>query len=81
MTLQDATGRIIPVAQRVFGASGVVASSRIRDLPGWESIKHLNFIMAMEEVLDCELEPEDLERIATIEDAARAAVRAIDSRA
>lgn len=70
--------RLIRVAQAVFGsgADTLGPDDPIRNIRGWESIRHLNFIMALEDALACALDPDDIEHMQTVAQAASAAGRA-----
>jgi acyl carrier protein len=37
----------------------------------WDSVQHLNFVLALEEALAIQLEPEDIEQIRSVGDAIR----------
>ncbi|RMH56635.1 MAG: acyl carrier protein [Candidatus Hydrogenedentota bacterium] len=43
-------------------------STEIRNLPGWDSFKHLTYLMAIEERFDIEIGPEEFREIGTFSD-------------
>jgi acyl carrier protein len=60
------------VAAEVFSTNvdGINAISSPRTIDNWDSIQHLNFVMALESRFNVQFSPEEMERIRSIGDAA-----------
>ncbi|NUQ35063.1 MAG: acyl carrier protein [Planctomycetaceae bacterium] len=64
--------RLQQVIGKVFEVDSATVSARtvIRQLPGWDSLKHLKLIMAVETEFSRELTPEQIESLKTVGDIA-----------
>lgn len=47
----------------------VTAATSPANVEGWDSVQQLNFVLALEEALRVQLEPEEVERIRSVGDA------------
>lgn len=70
---QDLRGKVIGAAAASFKAepSELSPHSTPADLPGWDSLAHLQFVVALEEAFKIRLAPTDIVRIESIGDAER----------
>ena len=70
---QDLRGKVLCAAAAAFKADASELSmySTPQDLAGWDSLAHLQFIVALEEAFRIRLEPADIVRISSIADAER----------
>lgn len=76
MTNDEVVERLRPVTANLFGAPmDLGGDTKLRSLPGWESIRHLHFILAIEDTFGVELDPADIESLDTLNDAAAAVVK------
>jgi acyl carrier protein len=75
-----------PVAQQVRQIAAdvfnlpleqVTEQTSPQTLADWDSIQHLNFVLAIEAQLGLQLDPEEIEQIRTIGDAVRVAEKRI----
>lgn len=56
-TMED---KILKIMNEVFETSGLDTSCSQSNYPSWDSLHHLNLIMALEEEFDVEFEPEEI---------------------
>ena len=56
------------VASDIFGvpADKITAESSPETIENWDSMQHLNLVLAIEEKFSVQLEPEDIEQMTTI---------------
>jgi acyl carrier protein len=56
------------IASDIFGvpADKITAESSPETIENWESMQHLNLVLAIEEKFGVQLEPEDIERMKNI---------------
>jgi acyl carrier protein len=56
------------IASDIFGvpADRITAESSPETIENWESMQHLNLVLAIEEKFGVQLEPEDIERMKSI---------------
>jgi acyl carrier protein len=56
------------IASDIFGVSAdeITAESSPETIENWESMQHLNLVLAIEEKFGVQLEPEDIERMKNI---------------
>lgn len=64
--------RVRGIALDVFQCPArlITAGSSPEDIDTWNSTRHLNFILALEETFQLQLSPEEIERIRTVGQAA-----------
>jgi acyl carrier protein len=69
----DALAEIRQIAADVLGVpvDSVTAASSPETLEGWDSLKHINIMMAIEQAFAVEILPEEMAEIRTIADAVR----------
>lgn len=72
-TGQGLRAKVIGAAAASFktDASEITSYSRPQEIAGWDSLAHLQFIVALEEAFSIRLEPADIVRISSIADAER----------
>jgi acyl carrier protein len=60
--------RVIGIASDVFGLApaAINANSSPENVESWDSTQHLNFILALEEIFELQLSPEETEKIRNI---------------
>ena len=60
--------RVIGIASDVFGLAPreISASSAPETVESWDSARHLNFVLAIEETFQLQLSPEETDRIRNI---------------
>ena len=60
--------RVQSVASDIFGipADRITAESSPETIENWDSIQHLNLVLAIEEKFGVQLEPEDIEQMKNI---------------
>jgi len=60
--------RILTTAAEIFHCpeQAVAQASALEDLPGWESIAHLNFILALEQEFGCTFTDLEVERLTSV---------------
>jgi acyl carrier protein len=65
--------QIRTIASDLFGvpAEKISAASSPETLENWDSIQHLNLVLALEERFGLQLSPEEIEQLKTVGDAAR----------
>jgi acyl carrier protein len=65
--------QIRQIAADIFGEpiGKVQIQSSTQTLQNWDSLAHLNLILALEESFQCEISPEEAEKISTVGDAVR----------
>jgi acyl carrier protein len=65
--------RVKSIASDVFAvpAEAISCESSPETIDGWDSPKHLSFVLALEETFQFQLSPEETERIRTIGDAVK----------
>ena len=70
---QNVFERVREIASDMFGvpADAISVVSSPENIARWDSVQHLNFILALEETFGLQLSPEETERIRTIGDAAK----------
>jgi acyl carrier protein len=56
------------IAADVFNLplNAVTAQTSPQSVEGWDSVQHLNFVLALEEAMAIGLEPEDIEQIRSV---------------
>ena len=56
------------IASDIFGipADGITAESSPETIENWDSMQHLNLVLAIEEKFGVQLDPEDVEQMKTI---------------
>lgn len=61
------------IASDLFGlpANRITAESSPDTIESWDSIQHLNFVLALEEKFGLQLSPEEMEQIKSVGEAAR----------
>jgi len=67
--LADSTfERVRSVASDIFGipADQITAASSPETIENWDSMQHLNLVLAIEEKFGVQLEPEDIEQMKNI---------------
>jgi acyl carrier protein len=69
----DIMSQIREIAGDIFGVDQVVITekSSTESLPGWDSLQHINFILALEDKFKVSFSPEEIEAVRSIRDAAR----------
>jgi len=64
-----------PLLERIRGiaadvlevpASGVTVESSPESIASWDSVRHLNLVLALEEEFDIQLDPEEIDRMHSI---------------
>jgi acyl carrier protein len=75
--------RIRHLAAELFNlpAENISSTSSSADIKAWDSLQHLNLILAIEQEFQIQLEPEDAERMKTIHDVAKQVEYKLASRA
>ncbi len=70
MSQSEFSSRIKEVLGSVFGPvnSDLPPESLIRELEGWDSLKHLSFVLALEEEFEIEMLPEEIEGLSSLRD-------------
>jgi acyl carrier protein len=65
--------QIRTIASDLFGvpAENITAVSSPETLENWDSIQHLNLVLAVEERFGLQLSPEEIEQLKTVGDAAK----------
>jgi acyl carrier protein len=65
------------VASDLFGVpvNRIMPESSPETIEGWDSIQHLNFVLALEEKFGFQLSPEEMEQMRNVGDAARLVAR------
>lgn len=73
----DVIERVNGVAADVFGvpASSLSAESSPETIDGWDSVQHLNLVLALEAAFGVQIDPEDIESIKTLGAAAEVVAR------
>ena len=68
--MSDIDSRVKQVAADVFGTSAdlITAESSPQTIDTWDSVQHLNLILALEQELNVRIDPEEIERMRTIGD-------------
>lgn len=59
------------VAKDVFGAATLPDDASMESVEAWDSVNHLNFVMALEAAFGINLDPADIERMTSLAEAAR----------
>ncbi len=61
------------VAADVFGVpvERITPESSPDSLEAWDSLQHLNFVLALEQAFEVEFEPEEMERMRSVEQSVR----------
>jgi acyl carrier protein len=69
----EALAEIRQIAADVLGVpvESVTADSSPETLEGWDSLKHINIMMAIEQAFGVEILPEEMDEIRTVGDAVR----------
>jgi acyl carrier protein len=65
------------VASDLFGVpvNRIMPESSPETIEGWDSIQHLNFVLALEEKFGFQLSPEEMEQMRNVGDVARLVAR------
>lgn len=65
--------QIRQIAADIFGepVGKIQTQSSPQTLQNWDSLAHLNLILALEESFQCEISPEEAEKITTVGDAVK----------
>jgi acyl carrier protein len=60
--------QVCQIAADVFGVplAKITRESSPQTLENWDSVQHLNFVLAMEQGLNLQFEPEDIEQIQNV---------------
>jgi acyl carrier protein len=60
--------RVRSIASDIFGvrADSITAESSPETIENWDSMQHLNLVLAIEETFGVQLEPEDIEQMKNI---------------
>lgn len=60
--------RVRGIASDIFGvAPGIInADSSPENIEAWDSTRHLSFVLAIEEIFDLQLSPEETEKIRNV---------------
>ena len=68
--MSDIDQRVKQVAADVFGASAdqITPDSSPQTIESWDSVQHLNLVLALESELNVRIDPEEIERMKTIGD-------------
>jgi acyl carrier protein len=63
--------QVLQTASDVFGVpvGELSAGSSPQTVEGWDSVQHLNLVLALEESAGIQIDPEDIEQIKTLGDA------------
>jgi acyl carrier protein len=66
-------GQVRGVASDLFGVpvDRIMAESSPETIEGWDSIQHLNFVLALEEKFGLQLSPEEMAQMRDVGEAAR----------
>lgn len=61
------------IASDLFGlpVNRIISESSPETIEGWDSIQHLNFVLALEEKFGFQLSPEEMEEMRNVGEAAR----------
>lgn len=64
----DTAGQIRELAADILGVDpgSLHDSSGPENVPQWDSVNHLNIVLAIEQAFDIQLDPEDIEQMQTI---------------
>ncbi len=71
MTDPDAEARRLLAEALKVDAAGIADDASIETTVGWDSIVHLELVMAMEDLLDMEIPSDEAVDIATLDDVKR----------
>jgi acyl carrier protein len=65
--------QVLQTASDVFGVplAQLNAESSPQTVEGWDSVQHLNLVLALEQNLAIQIDPEDIEQMKTLGDVAR----------
>ena len=65
--------QVLQTASDVFGipVGQLSAASSPQTIEGWDSVQHLNLVLALEQSAGIQIDPEDIEQIKTLGDAVR----------
>lgn len=68
MSDKQVSERVLSTASGVFHCSQqtVKDAANLNDLPGWDSIAHLNFILALEQDFGCSFTEDEMELFTSI---------------
>ena len=68
--MSDIDQRVKQVAADVFGTSSdqITPDSSPQTIETWDSVQHLNLVLALESELGIRIDPEEIERMKTIGD-------------
>lgn len=71
--MTDAYNKITAILRgKDFGVEGEIAGATVlRNLPHWDSLKTLMFLMAVEKEFSIEIKPEDIVSLITVDDVAK----------
>lgn len=80
MTTYDIDGPLLRIFRAQLGQPTLRLSSDMtpNDVPGWDSGAMVSIILAMEDELGCELDPEDLRQLGSVGELARVLARHLD---
>lgn len=67
------TEQVAAVLAKVFQANpaGIRDDTPVRSLPGWDSVRHLGMVLALEQAFAVEFEPEQMEQMHHVRDIVR----------
>lgn len=68
VTAQEIQDRVVSTAAVVFqtDAATVLAENSIEQIPSWDSVAHLNFILALEQEFRCNFTDVEIEALTSI---------------
>ena len=58
--------RIIEIMKRVFGTENVTPDTTQQNCDKWDSLRHLNLIVELEDAFDTEFEPEEIAEMKSV---------------
>lgn len=69
----DREATVIALITDVLGTdvTGMAATTELETLEGWDSLRRLNTMMALEETFDLVLDPDDIDRLTSVEQIGR----------
>jgi acyl carrier protein len=65
--MNELKDRIIAVMQRVFGLEQIDGNASQRAIEKWDSLGHLNLIVALEEEFGVSFEPEEITEMTSVQ--------------
>jgi acyl carrier protein len=68
VTADEIHDRVVSTASAVFESDSqtIVAGSSIEQIPSWDSVAHLNFILALEQEFHCNFTDAEIEQLTSI---------------